>query len=218
MRTCSVRSPRASKNDSSGARLAPSSFCVLATSCIKSPDLDVTEPATMSEWPPMYLVAEWIATSTPGISRQRWWKGVANVESHMMIGRVWPAAACASVTRATASRSVRRHVGFAGDSVYTTLVLGRSALRYSSGSVASTNVYSMPHWLANWTRNSCVPPYTVYGTTAWSPDLSTAMSAPVMADMPDEKSIQPPSESGPTPSSAASCRAAPSLVGDPHRP
>eukprot|EP00966_Prymnesium_polylepis_P147413 3405129-Prymnesium_polylepis.1 len=59
----------------SGARLAPSSFCVLATSCIKSPDLDVTEPATMSEWPPMYLVAEWIATSTPGISRQRWFCG-----------------------------------------------------------------------------------------------------------------------------------------------
>ena len=36
--------------------------------------------------------------------------------------------------------------------------------------------------------------------------LRTAINEAVMADMPDEKSMQPPSLSGPTPSSAATWR------------
>ena len=68
-----------------------------------------------------YLVAECIATSTPGISSERWWKGVAKVASHMTHGFLLPVRSAHSVTRApTAARSVRRHVGLAGDSVYTT--------------------------------------------------------------------------------------------------
>ena len=70
-----------------------------------------------------YLVAECIATSTPGISRERWWKGVAKVASHMTHGFLLPVRSAHSVTKApTAARSVRRHVGLAGDSVYTTWV------------------------------------------------------------------------------------------------
>eukprot|EP00964_Phaeocystis_antarctica_P151729 scaffold119396_cov72-Phaeocystis_antarctica.AAC.3 len=55
MRTCSVRSPRARRKDSSGARGAPMSFCTFATSWVSSRCLTVTAPARMSEWPPMYL-------------------------------------------------------------------------------------------------------------------------------------------------------------------
>ena len=72
-----------------------------------------------------HFVAEWIATSTPGISSERWWKGVAKVASHITHGFLLPVFCAHSVTKApTASRSVRRHVGLAGDSVYTTLARG----------------------------------------------------------------------------------------------
>jgi hypothetical protein len=106
-----------------------------------------------------YLVAECIATSTPGISSERWWKGVAKVASHMTHGFLLPVRSAHSVTNApTAARSVRRHVGLAGDSVYTTLVFGRSAFANSFGSVASTSVHSIPQCCRNWLMNSFVPP------------------------------------------------------------
>lgn len=48
----------------------------------------------------------------------------------------------------------------------------------------------------------------MYGKMPWSPDLSAAMSALVIAAIPELKSMQPPPgspESGPMPSRAASC-------------
>ena len=56
-RTWRVRNPRASRKDSSGASGAPISFWTFATSCMNSAEEVVTEPARMSEWPPMYLCA-----------------------------------------------------------------------------------------------------------------------------------------------------------------
>ena len=117
------------------------------TPCSRSAiDAVVAAPARMSEWPPMYFVAEWIATSTPGTSRQRWWKGVAKVESHITHGLACPAAACFVTTSPTASRSVSRQVGFAGDSAYTTYRPAQGRKNFTAGR-------------GPWRGAACAPPW-----------------------------------------------------------
>ena len=74
-------------------------------------------PATRSEWPPMYLVSEYMTRSAP-CSSGRWNTGPRNVLSTVTGGRGSP---CSRPSHSEASRINRRStrllVGFAGVSV-----------------------------------------------------------------------------------------------------
>ena len=119
---------------SNGEALAPWSTAKLHSHWISS-SLPATTPRVASLWPAMALVAECTTRSTPW-SRGRCTSGVAKVESTTVIG---PAMAPSS------SRSTRSRRGLAGVSANTRVVLpGRIASANDPGTVASTNVTSMP--------------------------------------------------------------------------
>ncbi len=63
-RTASVRSPRKPRNMSSGPTQMP---IVPTISCTRDQvaSLAAIVPSITSEWPPIYLVPDWIAMSTP---------------------------------------------------------------------------------------------------------------------------------------------------------
>ena len=54
--TSRVHNPLATRKESMGFREVDISFCALYTPCRKGSDLAVTDPASMSECPPIYLV------------------------------------------------------------------------------------------------------------------------------------------------------------------
>src|SRR2546429_8523636 len=98
----------------------------------------MTAPATTSLWPPRYLVALCITPSTP-CSIGLWFTGEANVLSAKVVARTDFAAATASWM------SVIIIVGFAGVSMYTNRVLGRTAAFHAPGRRGSTKGGSTPN-------------------------------------------------------------------------
>ncbi len=113
-----------------------------------SSPLPATTPSVASLWPEMPFVAEWSTRSTPSVSGC-WRIGVAKVESTSVNG---PSMAPSS------ARSVRASCGLAGVSAITSTVRpGATASANAPGTVASTNVTSMPKRAHAPARNSCVP-------------------------------------------------------------
>ena len=168
--------PRSSSQAVSGSIEAPYSFIMRATPSIM-PRLPATTPAIRSEWPPRYLVAEWITASTP-CSAARRLIGVAKVTS---AARIAPAS---SAARRAGSMSNTFKVGLVGSSISTTLVRGRSAARQAATSEGSTKVVSMPRRGSSSVSSTPVAPYRWRLATMWSPASATASRVIAVAAMP----------------------------------
>ena len=131
--------PRSNSHASNGPRIAP---CPLRTVRMRAHNASsravASAPATTSECPLRYLVAECITMSAPRLSG--WLKiGVATVESTASTAPAPRAIA------ATAVMSVMVHNGLAGVSIQTSLVSPAfMAARTAARSVVSTSVTRAP--------------------------------------------------------------------------
>ena len=159
-RRCTVRMPRISRNASSGPITWPRLRRLNRMRAQKSSMLRVASaPASTSEWPFRYFVAECMTMSAP-CSSGRVSTGVAQVESTASLA---PASCAAS---AAAAISVTPHIGLDGVSIQTSLVLpGRMAARSALASSASANVVSMPQRLASLASQLRSDQYMTVGAT-----------------------------------------------------
>jgi hypothetical protein len=136
-RTGSVSSPRRSWNASSGESDPPVSILVARICEIRSSE-PVTTPPVVSEWPPMYLVAECTTRSAP-CSSGRQITGGARVES------ITSSAPRSCAISASCLMSATAVVGFAIVSAKMIRVAGPTAERTASRSVMSTKSVSTPN-------------------------------------------------------------------------
>ena len=131
MRTCSVFSPRRTRNESSGPGTAPTAFCRKASFSCRSSRRSTSAPATTSLWPFRYLVIECATMSNPS-SSGRWKNGVAKVLSQTEITERLRQF-CAS-----AARSQIFSIGLVGVSTQSSFVFGRNAPSTARASATST--------------------------------------------------------------------------------
>ena len=157
-----------------GPGTAPEELRTKRISSASAPSFTTTMPPMMSEWPLRYLVVEWTTTSAPS-SSGRWLKGEAKVLS--TISSAPAPCAISAITR----RSQSRIIGLVGVSTWRIRVVGRSARRTASGSLASTKVKSMPSLASTRVNTRVVPPYVFSSLTTWSPAASRFTTASIAA-------------------------------------
>ena len=147
-RTGNVRNPRSARYASKGPR-DRAELGADVVQLFKARTGDVTIPSSRSEWPPMNLVALWIAKSAPKY-KARWSSGVANVPSTATAqGR------CAQRNRARRSRPTgstvfphtgaqhpRRHANVAAVSVVSTPTNSIRPADGTSARAASASTHS----------------------------------------------------------------------------
>ncbi len=143
-RTNKVRMPRWINHASNAPGMAPSWIRSVFNRAQCSSSARVTSaPATRSEWPLRYFVAECITISAPN-SKGRVNTGVATVESTASFAPAFFAIS------AVAARSVIVHSGLAGVSTQISFVLpGRTARAIEAVSPMSTSSTSRPQPRAN---------------------------------------------------------------------
>src|SRR5262249_1286802 len=151
----------------------------VARSWLISSICPVTTPPVTSEWPPMYLVAEWITRSAP-CSSGRQITGGARVES--TTSSAPPLCAISASLR----RSGTAVVGLAIVSAYTIGVAGRIAARTASRSEISTKSVSTPNRASMLRSRLYVPPYTAEEQTTCAPARRNVHKTPEIAAIPDE--------------------------------
>ena len=178
-RTCSVRRPRSSSAASNGPRMPPSMLRIRAArSKCASLRAKTSAPATTSEWPFRYFVAECMTTSAPsaiGFMST----GVGTVES--------------TASTAPAVMGDARRLGDVGDGPqrvgrrldpHQRVLPGRTPARMAAGSPASTKVASMPRPGASSSSHLRRPQYMTLGATTCA-GRSSARKAVVAAVMPE---------------------------------
>ena len=125
IRTASVFNPRRVSHASNGPATAPIALWWKAIFSARSRLRTTAAPPTTSEWPPQYLVVEWITMSAPRVSGC-WRYGDAKVLS------TTSRAPASWATPASASMSAIPSNGLVGVSIHTILVSGRMAARTAS--------------------------------------------------------------------------------------
>ena len=174
-----MRIPRVRSHASNVPRMPPSCARIDLMRCHSSVSSRVVSaPATTSEWPLRYFVAECMTRSAPSVSG-RVSTGVATVESTAT------AAPAACAMSQVAAMSVIVHSGLAGVSIHTSLVMpARAARRTTSGSAMSMTSTRNPHCVAKPRSQLRSDQYMTFGTSTWSPGAS-AWNTAVAAAMPD---------------------------------
>ena len=205
-RTCRVRMPRNSSQDSNGPSTPPIRVRASFTSSQRSSAARVAStPAVTSLCPARYFVAEWKTTSAPRSSARSVTAGVAVASTPRTAPAAW-------AISAVARTSITSQVGLTEGSIHTTAVApAPTAASSPSGAAASKNATSMPRRSASRRSQSAAPWYMTRGATTRSPARTVSKNVVTPA------SPEANTSASSAPSSSASTASTCSQVGLPER-